>query len=209
MTDSSPASKPKIHWPTFWLIFGLVSLTVISFKNATAKEIFGTTGKMVFSLISTPFILETTSILLFIFAVAMINRWRRHRDASDWVCMPVEDAHAEVDSLALEVGLQNMRQSLQDGNYEEALSQLRSLPSFPNDSSNMLSIVEILAKSFKIDESVDILNLHRKAYVGQEYENQRQALQNNISLWLTNHRSDEAADLLPRWHQLLSLRSTP
>lgn len=79
-------------WPLLWTVLGLVGYALLLVFSPTAREVSRETATMLFSILSTPFILETTFALLGIFIVMGINHWRLSKEGDGWVYMVSQEA---------------------------------------------------------------------------------------------------------------------
>lgn len=71
--------------PIFFLLLAISAFVVLLINNPTAREVTAQSLVTFFSVLTTPFILEVASALVFIFGLLAYNKWRRHKEGSDWV----------------------------------------------------------------------------------------------------------------------------
>lgn len=210
MTQPTKASVSKIHWPTFWALFLVLGFGALVTRTQDGMETFKTVFKGLFSLVSTPFLLEGISMVIMGFIVAGYNRWKRERQVSDWVVMPIVEEDAEsLSSESVTSAMAKIRESLETKNYEAAYQEVKSLGTLPTDASSILTIAEALGKNCKVDEAMDVIQIHQRQFPSSQDEAERNALFNEISQWLAQQRTALAQDSLPRWHQLKVLQNTP
>lgn len=77
--------------PLFCLLFAAAALSTILLISPVAREIAANTSITLFTIFSTPFILEATTLALSILALFAYNQWRRQKDGSDWVYLVTQE----------------------------------------------------------------------------------------------------------------------
>jgi hypothetical protein len=81
-------SKPKraFIWPIFWTLCSVLGLYALIHFNPTAREVIGGAALSTFQVITSPFILESSLVLIGICVVLALSQWRQDEDAKDeWV----------------------------------------------------------------------------------------------------------------------------
>lgn len=81
-------SKPKraFIWPIFWTLCSALGLYALIHFNPTAREVIGGAALTTFQVITSPFILESSLVLIGICVVLALSQWRMDEDAKDeWV----------------------------------------------------------------------------------------------------------------------------
>lgn len=74
-----------------WTFLGFAGYAVLLMFNPTAREVSRETAQVLFSIFSTPFILEATFALIGIFIVLGINHWRLGKEGDGWVYMATQE----------------------------------------------------------------------------------------------------------------------
>lgn len=90
--SESPAPKASQHH--LWVIVmgcGVGALAAVLVFSEAAREVAMLTLRTLFSVITTPFLLETTVALLALFIVLAINKHRLDKEGDGWVYMMVSD----------------------------------------------------------------------------------------------------------------------
>jgi len=88
--------KKSVRWiaPVVWSLLIVGGITAALMLNATAREVTLDALQMVFAIVTTPFILETTVALLFLLSLLAYNRWRLHKDGDGWVYLMTKEEDA-------------------------------------------------------------------------------------------------------------------
>jgi hypothetical protein len=85
--------KKPVRWiapviVTLLIVGGIVAALMLS---DTAREVTLDALKLVFTIVTTPFILETTVALTFLLALLAYNRWRLQKDGDGWVYLMTKE----------------------------------------------------------------------------------------------------------------------
>ena len=85
-------------WPVFWTLSSAVGFCVLLYFSPTAREVIGGAALSTFQVITSPFILESTLVLIGICVVLAMSQWRQDEDAKDeWVYMkPLTEESVET-----------------------------------------------------------------------------------------------------------------
>lgn len=78
--------------PLLLVLLSAAAFTALMIYNPNAREVAAQTLVTLISVITTPFILEIVSAIVFIFGLLAYNKWRRHKDGSDWVYLVTQEA---------------------------------------------------------------------------------------------------------------------
>lgn len=78
--------------PLIWTLLIVAGLTMVLVLSETAREVTLDSLKLVFTLVTTPFILETTVASLFLLGLLAYNRWRLHKEGDGWVYLMTQEA---------------------------------------------------------------------------------------------------------------------
>ncbi len=73
----------------------LGAFAALLFFSENAREVAGATVTNIFLIFSTPFVLETTSALLFLFGVLAYNHWRLSKEGDGWVYLVSQESSGE------------------------------------------------------------------------------------------------------------------
>lgn len=93
-TALSESTAPKASQHHLWVIatgVGVGALAAVLLFSDAAREVAVLTLRTLLSVITTPFLLETTVALLALFIVLAINKHRLDKDGDGWVYMMVPD----------------------------------------------------------------------------------------------------------------------
>lgn len=79
-------------WPLLWTFLSVTGYAVLLMFNPAAREVSRETAHVLFSIFSTPFLLEATFALIGIFIVLCINHWRLGKEGDGWVYMATQES---------------------------------------------------------------------------------------------------------------------
>lgn len=79
-------------WPMLWTFLSAAGYAALLMLSTTAREVSRETAQMLFSIFSTPFILEATFALIGIFIVLGINHWRLGKEGDGWVYIATQES---------------------------------------------------------------------------------------------------------------------
>jgi hypothetical protein len=69
-------------------------VTVLLVSSETAREVTLDSLKLVFTIVTTPFVLETTVASLFLLGLLAYNRWRLQKEGDGWVYLMTQETDA-------------------------------------------------------------------------------------------------------------------
>jgi hypothetical protein len=84
----TPGFRPWIG-PLVLVLLGLAGAGWLLWSNAEAREIAVESAFLLFTVLTTPFVLETSVALFGLAAVITYNQWRLSREGDEWVEMEV------------------------------------------------------------------------------------------------------------------------
>jgi len=84
----TPGFRPWIG-PLVLVLLGLAGAGWLLWSNAEAREIAVESSFLLFTVLTTPFVLETSVALFGLVAVITYNQWRLSREGDEWVEMEV------------------------------------------------------------------------------------------------------------------------
>lgn len=84
----TPGFRPWIG-PLVLVLLGLAGAGWLLWSNAEAREIAVESAFLLFTVLTTPFVLETSVALFGLVAVITYNQWRLSREGDEWVEMEV------------------------------------------------------------------------------------------------------------------------
>jgi hypothetical protein len=85
--------KKSVRWiaPLIWTLLIAGGIALVLVESETALEVTLDALKLVFTVVSTPFVLETTAALVFLLALLAYNRWRLHKEGDGWVYLMTKE----------------------------------------------------------------------------------------------------------------------
>lgn len=86
--------------PVLWAVLGAVVVVVVLVASPTAREVSAESARVVFQVVTSPFILESSLALLGLCIVIMINQRRIQKEGDGWVYLQVKDSAPETESKA-------------------------------------------------------------------------------------------------------------
>lgn len=78
--------------PFVLVLLGLAGAGYLLWSSAEAREVALESAFLMFTVLTTPFVLETSVALLGLVAVITYNQWRLSREGDEWVEMEVPTA---------------------------------------------------------------------------------------------------------------------
>ena len=78
--------------PLVLILLGLAGAGWLLLSSAEAREIAVESAFLLFTVVTTPFVLETSVALCGLVAVITYNQWRLSRESDEWVEMEVKQA---------------------------------------------------------------------------------------------------------------------
>lgn len=173
--------KKSARWlvPLAWFLLVVGGATWALVTSETAREVTIDSLKLVFTILSTPFILETTSALLFLMALLAYNRWRLHKEGDGWVYLmtqepePVKGASGSNTQRLHSMVLPNPPEPVNEDENEAgviegylelglAAQALEELNKFPAESTsrleNILLRLRVLAANLDTQAALDLLH---------------------------------------------------
>lgn len=183
--------------------------------NATAREVARDALQLLFGIVSTPFVLETTLALVFLIGLLAWNHWRLHKDGDGWVYLMSRETNdpdlpakitqrlqsvvltekpAPLDPGQLETGV--VEGYLELGMAAQAREELGSAPdSPPPPLAHTLLSIRVLSANLETEAALTLLRntsqtapASRPALAATAVESAR---------WLLSHLHRE--DLARRW----------
>ncbi|CAN5751721.1 hypothetical protein BH11VER1_BH11VER1_34250 [soil metagenome] len=210
-TDPSPSHPVRPHrqylWPVVWTVLGIIGYTILLVFNPTAREVSGDTAKVLFSIFSTPFVLETTFALIGIFIVMGINHWRLDKEGDGWVYMVSQEADESEAGAKISQRLQGVifqdkplfldQESTAQGVIEgyldlgmaaQALKELQEQTNLSDDAPTAALRIRVLAANIDTDLALSFLN-KCVARFPESKDLFHQAARAN-TIWLQTHLPD-------------------
>ncbi|TLD69357.1 hypothetical protein FEM03_18490 [Phragmitibacter flavus] len=200
--------------PIVCILAAIAGLAALVSFNPTAREVVLNTSIAIFTVFTTPFILEITSVILFFTALLTYNSWRQHKDGNDWVYLVTQEtedgdrplspsASQRLQSQVLsekpefasetETVITVLEGYLELGMPSQALAELHQLPA---DNPDFIPLrVRILSANLQTQEAVDLLHQTFEAHPETCPQLVQAALEN--ARWLLNHLSRR--DLATQW----------
>ncbi len=191
-------------WPVLWTALGMMGYALLLIFSPTAREVSRETAIMLFSILSTPFILETTFALLGIFIVMGINHWRLSKEGDGWVYMVSQEVNeSEAGAKAsqrlqgiifqdkpLTLDLESAAQGVLEGYLDlgmaaQALKELREQSDLPDDAPTAALQIRILAANIDTESARTLLqqSIERFPQSGELFKQTGKA----ITIWLQIH----------------------
>jgi hypothetical protein len=92
--------KKSVRWIATLLWFLLIAggIAWVLVESATAREVTLDALKLIFSVVSTPFVFEAIVALLFLLALLAFNRWRLHKEGDGWVYLMTKEDPPQKDA---------------------------------------------------------------------------------------------------------------
>jgi len=118
----------KIFWPVFWSLLAASGLIVLCCYDETAREVAWETTRTVLGILCTPFILETTSIIVGICILMGIRHYQDKREGDGWVYLATQEPEDKTLPRALTERLQSV--------------VLTEKPSEPDDNASRRAVIE-------------------------------------------------------------------
>ncbi len=81
----------RIFWPSLWILGGIGAVGLLLALNPTAREVAKDTAVIIFSIVTTPFILEFTIALSGLLLLLFINQWRLNKEGDGWVYLLTQE----------------------------------------------------------------------------------------------------------------------
>ena len=201
----------RIFWPVFWTLAATTGLIVLCRVNPEAREVTLDTLKTIFGIVTTPFILETTCIIIGICILMAIRQWQDKKDGDGWVYLATQEPDDKDLPRALTERLQSVvlpekpempddvltRRSVIEGYLElgmgaQALAEWNATNGWPDDLASALLHVRVLAVNLDTEPARTAL---REAAVRFPQHGKMPAdAASEIARWFTTHlhRSDLA-----------------
>lgn len=187
-----------------WTVLGIIGYTVLLVFSPTAREVSGDTAKVLFSIFSTPFILETTFALIGIFIVMGFNHWRLSKEGDGWVYMVTQEVDESGSAAKISQRLQGVifqnkplmlnQESTTQGVLEgyldlgmaaQALKEMEEQSDLPDDASTAALKIRILAANIDTECARTMLKESVERFP-QSRDIFRQAAKDNAA-WLQTH----------------------
>jgi hypothetical protein len=87
----SSQSASRHLWPWLWTLLGVAGLALLLVLNPNAREVARDTIAVLFAILTTPFILESTIAIVGLIVVLTYNQWRLKKDGDEWVYMVTQE----------------------------------------------------------------------------------------------------------------------
>jgi hypothetical protein len=85
----------RLRWiivPLAWLVLVAAGITALLVTSETAREVTLDSLQLAFSIVTTPFILESLSAMLFLLGLLAYNRWRLQKEGDGWVYLMTQES---------------------------------------------------------------------------------------------------------------------
>jgi hypothetical protein len=207
-------------WPSFVSTFAVLGISLLLFENAEAREVAWDSFKMIFAVVTTPFILETTCIIVGICVVFGVRIFQDKRDGDGWVYLATQEPDTNDLPRALTERLQSTvltnkpeitdealsRRSVVEGYLElgmgaQALAEFQANSPWPDDLASSLLTVRVLSASLDTDAAMETFKKALKQYVTEKPALAETAIESGH--WLTNHQQDR--ELASLWFKEAAL----
>lgn len=194
----------QYFWPVLWTVLSVVGYLVLLVCSPTAREVSGETARVLFSIFSTPFILEATVALIGIFIVLGINHWRLGKEGDGWVYMvsqEVDESESGAKSSQrlqgiifhdkpLMLDLESTTQSVLEGYLDlgmaaQALQELQEQSDLPDDATTAALKIRISAANLDTESARFMLKQCLERFPESRGLFQQTAKDN--SAWLQTH----------------------
>lgn len=213
-----PSRTARILWPVTWIVLGIFAFGALLALNATAREVVTETTRMLFAIVTTPFILEGTVAILGVFVVLGINHWRMSKEGDGWVYLATQEPDASTAKLpaAITERLQgvvlqvkpeegdeaatiraNIEGFLELGMAAQAAEALTGCP-LPDDEATAALHVRVLAANVDTESAQRLLRASADRFAGARAIFSQTAT--DCADWLASHapRHRDAVDLWRR-----------
>ena len=197
------SALPHWLWPVFWSLLAAGGLTWLCYTDETAREVAWDTTRTVLGLLFSPFILESTSILVGIIILMIIRHYQDKRDGDGWVYLATQEPEDKTLPRALTERLQSVvlsekpaepddretRHAVIEGYLElgmsaQALGELQSDERFQDLESELLTV---RVKAANLDTEEALAMLHAAAAKSPEKATAIAGAALEIGSWITAH----------------------
>ncbi len=197
-------------WPILWSFLGIMAYAVLLLLNPTAREVSRDTAAILFSIFSTPFILETTCALIGVFILLAINHWRLGKEGDGWVYMATQenedqesgaisaqrlqgiifkDMPLALDQESTTIGI--LEGYLDLGMAAQALKEMQEQNDLTDDVSTAALKIRILAANIDTEPALLMLKQSLERFP-QAQEPLLQAVRDTVN-WLHTHLPNHSA----------------
>lgn len=202
--ESQKTHLSQLLWPAIWTLLGGGVFAYMLATNETTREVTFDSLKMLFSLLSTPFIMEFTCILIFLCALMTYNQWRLNKDGDDWVYMtfqesepgdvsnpPTQRLHTMISKEKPEPHNEAQADAgviegyLELGMPTEAFNELKTEKNLPDNAETALLCAKVLAANLDTAAALELFrrNLERFPEARPQFAS---SAKENVS-WLEKH----------------------
>lgn len=215
--ENPPENASRVHWPLMLSTALAVGLIMVILTNEEGQELAKGTLRALFSVLTTPFILEATSVFILSVALLTYNRWRREKDGDDWVYMVTQEQDDPTvpesitqrlqstivetkpdDSLLTSSNYSALEGYLELGMAAEALAELKKLPD-TDDSLEFAQLkIRVLGSNLEIAKAQAVVSAVLDQHANSRPALARTALEN--AFWIHQHL--KRPELGSQWVQM-------
>lgn len=203
--------------PLMWTIGVLVAVVVLLKSNSTAREVAGESALVIFQILTAPFVLETTLVILGLCAVFAINHYRQQKEGDEWVYLQKQEPSAGSDAETDDpphrhdavvwhekpddfdeaaAGFEVIEGYMDLGLADDALQELASLPQRLRQEERADDFfVRALAMAGKMSQATSVLDESAKTHPGRSQRLSVTAL--SVAIWL--HDNGKARAEIDQW----------
>ncbi len=201
-------------WPSFWSSLTLMGVTLLLYENSEAREVAWDSFKIIFAVVTTPFILETTCIIIGICVVMGIRHFQEKKEGDGWVYLATQEPDTNDLPRALTERLQSTvltdkpeatdeahsQRSVIEGYLElgmgaQALSEFQANAPWPESLASTLLTIRVLSASLDTDSALTTLREAIKKHPTEKPTLAQTAIESGQ--WLTKHQ--QAPELASLW----------
>lgn len=212
--ESQKTQLTQFLWPAIWTFLGGSVFAYMLATNETTREVTFDSLKMLFSLLSTPFIMEFSCILIFLCCLMTYNQWRLNKDGDDWVYMtfqepepgdvsnPTQRLHSMISKEKPETLNQAEADAgviegyLELGMPTEAFTELKTEKNLPDNADTALLCAKVLAANLDTTAALELFRRNRERFP-EEHSKFIRTAEENVS-WLEKHLPAQT-DAIQTW----------
>ena len=202
-----------------WSVAVLVAVIVLLKLSPTAREVVGESALTIFQIVTAPFILETSLVLLGLLIVMAINQYRQHKEGDGWVYLQKQEPSQAADTGTMDpphrheavvwgekpapfdeaaTELEVVEGYVDLGLADDALQELASLPAGLGQTAHAVDLhIRALAIAGQVPQAAMVLDERARDHPEEAAMLSKTAL--SVANWLHENKHAEAA--IDEWLQ--------